>query len=87
LRRVANSNPNGKSGKEPIEKPLWKGVFNFNREIYILYAHAYSEKQAWAVMCRRLADKTDVRWNNVTSYFNGEKDNYVIKRELPDGGG
>jgi hypothetical protein len=36
-------------------------------------------------MCRRLAEKTGVRWSIVTNYFNGEKDNYVIARELPDG--
>lgn len=83
MRKDANSSPKAR-GKGLIEKPLWKGVFNFNREIHVLYAHSYSEKQAWAVMCRRLSNIHNVRWDTVTSYFNGETENYVITRELPD---
>jgi hypothetical protein len=65
-------------------KPLWKGVFNLNREIHVLYAHSYTERQAWVVMCRRLADKTGVRWSTVTNYFNGDKDNFVITKEIDE---
>ena len=38
-------------------KQLWRGVFNFQREVTVLYAHAFTKRQAWLVMCKRLAKK------------------------------
>lgn len=62
-------------------KPLWRGVFNFQREVRILYARAYTEKQAWLVMCRRIAKIHDVHLINVMAYFDGSKPNYEIAKE------
>jgi hypothetical protein len=69
------------SGKEKKSKPLYKGWFNFQRELRILHCHAYSERQAWMNMCRQIAKLHDVSISMVMNYFNGDKDNYAIKEE------
>jgi len=38
-------------------RDLFCGVFNLNREVFTEYAYASSERQAWFVICRRLAKK------------------------------
>ena len=63
-------------------KHLWKGVFNYAHALQILYAQAYTERQAWLIMCRRLAKKHDVALQVVTGLFNGSKDNYEVKIEI-----
>jgi len=63
-------------------KPLWCGVFNLNKQVFIEYAYAGSERQAWFVICRRLAKKTGVHPSVTMNYFNGEKDNFKIRKEL-----
>jgi hypothetical protein len=63
-------------------KDLYAGVFNLNRQVFIEYAYAASEKQAWLVFCRRIAKKTGVFPNVTMNYFNGEKDNYKIRKEI-----
>ena len=65
-----------------MPKQCWKGIFNFNRELYILYAYAFSEKQAKEIFFRRLADRQDVGINTVRNFFNDEKPNYEITLEL-----
>jgi hypothetical protein len=62
-------------------KAVWKGMFNYNRELYILYCNAYSKRQAWVCFCHRLADKHGVRPQVVMNYFNGQRDNYEITIE------
>lgn len=62
-------------------KLLWRGVFNLNKQVFTLYAHAYTERQAWMIFCKRLSDKHDIGLNHVMNFFNGEKDNYEIKIE------
>jgi len=70
-------------GSKRIKKTklLWQGIFNFNRELHILYGYAYTERQAWLEFCYRLADKHGVRPQNVMNLFDGTKDNYEIKEE------
>jgi hypothetical protein len=63
-------------------KSLWKGVFVLNRETFILYAHAYTLRQAWLIMCRQIAKRQSVIPSMVTNYFNGEKDNFKITLEI-----
>lgn len=36
-------------------KQLWRGAFKVGHGVVILYAYAYTERQAWMVMCRRIA--------------------------------
>jgi hypothetical protein len=63
-------------------KQCWRGMFNFNRELYILYCHAFSIAQAREVFFRRLADKQGVNVYTVRNYFNDETPNYEITLEM-----
>jgi len=62
------------------KKTLFKGVFQSNLQINILYASAYSAKQAEVFMCRRLAREIGLRDGDVLSYFR-ERGSYAITRE------
>ena len=62
-------------------KHKWKGVFNFQYEVSILYAYAYTERQAWMTFCRRLANKHNVGVPHVMGIFDGSKDNFTIEKE------
>ena len=63
-------------------RDLWCGVFNLNREVFTEYAYASSERQAWFVICRRLAKKTGVHSSVTMNHFDGNSDNYQIRKEL-----
>ncbi len=63
-------------------KSLWRGVFNYNRDVEILYAYAASKKQAWLVMCKRMAKKQGVIPSIVMNYFDGSRPNYEITIEM-----
>ncbi len=63
-------------------KNLYKGMFNYHRELYVLYGHAYSERQAWVSFCHRLADKHNLPARTVMNFFDGTKDNYEIRVEV-----
>ena len=63
-------------------KNLYKGIFNYSRGLDVLYAYAYSERQAFETMVRRLARDHDVSVAAVRGVFNGEKENYRIKIEM-----
>lgn len=62
-------------------KKLFRGVFNYNRVVTVQYAYAYTPRQAWAVMCKRLAERDGVGVLTVMNKFNGKSDNYEIKEE------
>jgi ATP-dependent helicase YprA (DUF1998 family) len=62
-------------------KILWKGIFNYQYQMTILYRAAYTKPQAKEIMCRALAAKHDVSIQTVRSYFDGSKDNYSIEIE------
>ena len=47
----------------------------------MLYAFAYSEKQAWLTFCRRIANEHGVRLGDVMSVFDGSKDNFRVEKE------
>lgn len=63
-------------------KSLWCGVFNYRLEVCIEYAYAYSKRQAWFIMCRRLAERHDVHPSVVMDLFDGSRDNYTIELEM-----
>jgi len=63
-------------------KQLYRGSFNYRQTVKIEYAHAYTERQAWAIMCGRLAKKDGVGVLTVMSLFDGKKDNYKITVEM-----
>lgn len=63
-------------------KNIFVGVFNLNREVFVERTYAASERQAWFVICRRLAKKTGVHSSVVMNHFDGSKDNYKIQLEV-----
>ena len=62
-------------------KTLWRGAFNYRQSARVMYAFAYTEKQAWLTFCRRMAEKDGVAVSVVMGLFDGTKDNYKIERE------
>ena len=66
--------------KTPV-KHLWRGSFNYRQTAKVLYAHAYTKRQAWVVFCRRLAEKDGVDPGVVMGLFDGSQDNYSIEIE------
>lgn len=63
-------------------KHLFLGYFNFNHSCYVERCMAYSEKQAWLVLCRRIARKQGVEPQMVMNYFNENLNRYEIKKEI-----
>lgn len=62
-------------------KKLWKGIFVFNRETYIIYRQAHTKRQAWVIFCRNIAKKQGVIPSQAMNYFNGDADNFSIQVE------
>jgi len=62
-------------------KNLYKGQFNWQREIYTFYRYAFSEDSAKVLMFRALAKKLDTSIQNIKVYFNGSSDNFKIRKE------
>ncbi len=63
-------------------KTLFRGAFNFHQTAKVLYAYAYTKRQAWAIMCQRLAKKDGVHPSAVYGIFDGSRDNYEITVEM-----
>ena len=63
-------------------KDLWVGCFNYHREIHIEYTYAYTERQAWLLMCKRLSRKIGVHPSVIMRYFDGESNNFSIRKEI-----
>ena len=63
-------------------KHLWCGVFNYHRQMFVEYAYAYTEKQAKLVFCQRIAKKAGVHPGVICNIFNGNNDNFQIKKEI-----
>lgn len=62
-------------------KSLWRGCFNFHQTAKVMYAYAFSERQAWAIFCQRLAKKDGVHPSAVYGIFDGSRDNFSITIE------
>lgn len=62
-------------------KLLWRGAFNFHSVARVMYAFAFTERQAWLVFCRRMAEKDDVPPSAVMALFDGMRDNFIIEEE------
>ena len=68
--------------REPgAARKCFKGWFNYGHELHVMYATAYSERQAWMHFCRRLAHRHDVHISVVMRKFGRSQDNYTIKIE------
>lgn len=62
-------------------KKLYRGAFKTKRAVYIKYTHAYTERQAWLIMCRRIAKETGVDVGLVMGHFE-KPDNHEISIEM-----
>ncbi len=62
-------------------KHLWRGSFNYRQTVKILYTYACTEKQAWFILCKRLAKKDSVDPHVVMGLFDGSRDNFDITIE------
>ena len=62
-------------------KKVWRGAFSYRRAVKIMYAYAFTKKQAWLIFCRRLAEKDDVAPSAVMGLFDGTHDNFEITVE------
>ncbi len=63
-------------------KNCYRGAFNFHQTAKVMYAYAYTERQAWAIFCQRLAKKDGVHPSVVYNLFDGSKDNHEITIEM-----
>ena len=62
-------------------KTLFRGAFNFHQTAKIMYAYAYTERQAWTIFCQRLAKKDGVHPSVVYGIFDGSRPNHEITIE------
>lgn len=62
-------------------KVKYRGAFNYRQSARVMYAFAYTKKQAWMVFCRRLAQKDGVSLPVVMGLFDGSRDNFSIEVE------
>ena len=59
-------------------KQLYKGMFNFNFQLFIEYAKAYTQDQAKLVMVRRIAKKQGVLPVMVFQFLKEHPESYDI---------
>jgi len=62
-------------------KHLWRGKFIFGGESRVYYAHAFTKKQAFMIMCRRISMDDNLPFFQVYNYFN-ENENCTIEIEV-----
>lgn len=63
-------------------KSLFRGAFNFKQSARVMYAYAFTKKQAWVIFCRRIAERDGVSLSVVMGTFDGSRDNYSIGIEM-----
>lgn len=63
-------------------KTLFRGVYNYAQSVEpIMYRWAYTERQAWKLMCDAIAKRNDVPKSYVYGLFDGSKPNFEITIE------
>jgi len=62
-------------------KHLYLGHFNFRQSLHVERCMAYTEKQAFWVLCRRIAKKMGVSVDTVFHHFRGTN-KYELKKEV-----
>lgn len=65
-------------------KHLWRGKFVFGGSSRALYAHAYTKKQAFMIMCRRISMEDNLPFFQVYNYFNADNSNISIEMEFTE---
>ena len=64
-----------------MKATLYKGTFNYQREVHILYTHSASVLQAHKFFMRQLSKFHQCNIRHMMAYFDGSKDNYKIEIE------
>ena len=64
------------------QKHIFFGHFQFKHTAYVEHCYAYTEKQAYVILCRRIAKKQDVDPLLVMEYFLDHPDDYSVKLEV-----
>ena len=77
---VERTSPTKRRG--PAIKHCWRGVFNYSREIRVLYCHATTKDAAWVKLCHRLAKIYGVEPYTVMQRFNRKYGNFTIEKEI-----
>jgi hypothetical protein len=62
-------------------KQLYIGYFQTRLKLFVERVMAYSERQAWSLVCKRIAKKQGVSERIVYDWFS-DKDKYTIKLEV-----
>jgi hypothetical protein len=63
-------------------RQLFRGVFNYHRSVVTEYVYAISKRQAWLLICKRLAKRDGVLPMSVMQLFDGSRDNFSIEIEM-----
>ena len=63
-------------------KHLYLGYFQFRHKTFVERAYAFSEKQAYLVMCRRIAGKQGVEPWMVLKHFKASPDAWRVDLEI-----
>ena len=62
-------------------KDLYIGTMQTRKKVYIERCMAHSEKQAWLLLCRRIAKKSGAPYGMIIDWFSNPE-NYSIKIEV-----
>jgi len=62
-------------------KTLYIGMMQTRKKIYVERCMAYSEKQAWFLLCKRVSKKAGIPYNLVLDWFSNPE-NYSIRVEV-----
>jgi len=63
-------------------KDLYLCRFNYQHEIYVERVMAFSERQAWVIVCKRIAKKVDRDPHSIMGLYGGQRDNFKIVKEI-----
>ena len=62
-------------------KNRYKGIFNYQHQVHILYTFAYSEKQAKVLLIKHLSKIVDRDFMSLWGLYLGQIDNYAVMLE------
>ncbi len=64
-------------------KSLYRGVFNYARSVERpIYRYAFTERQAWKLMCDEIARRHEIHPSYVYTLFDGSRGNFEITLEV-----
>ena len=61
-----------------INKKLYQGIFNYQRQVVEEFVRASNEAQAYRLMTARLAARFNTTGFTIRQYFDGKRRNYEI---------